>query len=293
MRLAEVERHVASMEELQRIVSAMRAIASMRMQEAVRALPSVRDYGGAIAEAIHAALAIAGEEARHAVFDGDGRTDATKASAPRTACRAIVLFAGEHGFVGGFNQRLIEAVESDLARTDALMIVGSRGAAFAVERGHMAAWWQPLATRLTGITETVRVLEDALLPRISREEVVRADVVFGRYSRSGEIAIERRQLFPLQLGAASANGRGFAPLHDLPAPELLEKLTAEYILAQLTEAAIEAVAAENAARFAAMESARDNVGKKLETLRLDASRARQEEVTTELLDLITGEQALR
>jgi len=290
MRLAEIERHVASMEELQRIVGAMRAIASMRMQEAVRALPSARDYGSAIAEAVHDALAIAAEAVRHTVFDADRQTHA--APGPRTACRAIVLFAGEHGFVGGFNQRLIEAVESDLIRTDALLIVGSRGAAFASERGHIAAWWHPFATRLTGITETVRTLEDALLPRISREEVVRADVVFGRYGGSGEIAIERRQLFPLQLRTASGNHRGLAPLHGLPAPELLEKLTTEYMLAQLTEAAIEALAAENAARFAAMESARDNVGRRLETLRLDASRARQEEVTTELLDLITGEQAL-
>jgi len=42
-----------------------------------------------------------------------------------------------------------------------------------------------------------------------------------------------------------------------------------------------------------MESARHNVGRKLQVLRLDASRARQEEVTTELLDLITGEEAVR
>ncbi len=292
MRLAEIERHVASMEELQRIVGAMRAIASMRMQEAVRALPSVRDYGSAIAQAVHDALAIAGEEAQRTVFDGDNQTGVAHAPASRTACRAIVLFAGEHGFVGGFNQRLIEAVESDLTRTDELMIVGTRGAAFAVERGHIGAWSHPLATRLAGITETVRVLEDALLPRISSKEVVRADVVFGRYGRSGEIAIERRRLLPLQLAGAGARRRGPEPLHDLPVPELLEKLTAEYVVAQLTEAATEALAAENAARFAAMESARDNVGRKLQTLRLDASRARQEEVTTELLDLITGEQAL-
>jgi F-type H+-transporting ATPase subunit gamma len=72
----------------------------------------------------------------------------------------------------------------------------------------------------------------------------------------------------------------------------LERLTAEYILSQLTEAATESLAAENAARFAAMEAAHDNVGKKLQALRLDASRARQEEVTTELLDLVIGQQAV-
>jgi F-type H+-transporting ATPase subunit gamma len=288
MRLAEIERHVASMDELQRIVGAMRAIASMRMQEAVRALASVREYGRALARAVQEALAIAGdggEVSRH--------TDATGAPARRTGRRAIVLFASEHGFVGGFNQRLIEVVESDLVATDALLIVGSRGAAFAAERGHPTTWADPLATRLAGIPETVRLLEEALLPRISREEIGRAEVVFGRYSGSGELAIERRRLFPLELGAARAKRRGLVPLHDLPVPELLEKLTAEYMLAQLTEAATEALAAENAARFAAMESARDNVRRKLEKLRLEASRARQEEVTTELLDLITGEQALR
>lgn len=291
MRLADIERHVASMEELQRIVGAMRAIASMRMQEAVRALTSVREYGAALADALHDALAIAGEGAR--LPGGDGHTDSTRPPAGRHTRRAIVLFASEHGFVGGFNQRLLEAVEQQLSDADRLIIVGTRGAALAAERGHVAAWSHPLATRLAGIAETVRVLEEALLPRISREEIVRAEVVFGRYTRSGELDIERQRLFPLELAPASGQRRGLPPLHDLPIPELLERLTAEYMLAELTEAAIEALAAENAARFAAMESARDNVGRKLETLRLDVSRARQEEITTELLDLITGEQAVR
>ncbi|MDE2263444.1 MAG: F0F1 ATP synthase subunit gamma [Gammaproteobacteria bacterium] len=292
MRLAEIERHVASMEELQRIVGAMRAIASMRMQEAVRALLSVRAYGGALAEAVNDALAIAREEAHAACGGRGGWFDAARTSAQRRGRRAIVVFGSEHGFVGGFNRRLLEAVESDLTAADALMIVGCRGAAFAAERGHEAAWVHPLATRLAGIADTVRLLEEGLLPRITHDEVVRVEVVFSRHLGSGELAIERRRLFPLQLGVARREGGGLAPLHDLPATELLERLTAGYMLAQLTEAATEALAAENAARFAAMESARDNVGRKLEALRLDASRARQEEVTTELLDLVTGQEAV-
>lgn len=293
MRLAEIERHVGSMEELQRIVGAMRAIASMRMQEAIRALASVRAYGNTLAEAVRDAVAIAGEETHLA--GGDGRRDpgATREPAGRAARRAIVVFGSEHGFVGGFNQRLIEAVEPDVTAGDALMIVGNRGAAWAAERGHAVESTHPLATRLAGIPETVRLLEGALSPRISRQEIGRAEVVFGRYGRGGELAIERHRLFPLQLASAGGRRRGPALLHDLSAPELLEKLTGEYILAQLTEAATEALAAENAARFAAMESARDNVARKLQMFRLDASRARQEEVTTELLDLLAGELAAR
>ena len=291
MRLAEIERHVTSMEELQRIVGAMRAIASMRMQEAVHALASVREYGTRLAECLHDAITIVSEGAHVAGGDRGEFLDATNTSAGRSGRRAIVLFTSEHGFVGGFNRRLMEAVESDLAATDALMIVGSRGAAFAAEHRHPAVWANPLATRLAGIPETVRLVEEALLPRITHDEIVRAEVIFGRHAPAGDPAIERRQLFPLELASARAKRRGLVPLHDLPVPELLEKLTSEYMVAQLTEAATEALAAENAARFAAMESARDNVGRKLETLRLEASRARQEEVTAELLDIITGEQA--
>jgi F-type H+-transporting ATPase subunit gamma len=67
---------------------------------------------------------------------------------------------------------------------------------------------------------------------------------------------------------------------------------AEYLFALLMEAAVESIASENAARFAAMESAHDNVSKKLSRLRQDARQARQSEITAELLDLITGAEAL-
>lgn len=297
MRLVEIERHVASMQELQRIVGAMRAIASMRLQEAVGALTSVREYGGALAEAVRDALAMTARqvEKRPSADSGShdsGHADSEHRSMRQTGKRAIVLFSSEHGFVGGFNQRLIDVIESGLLTTDALMIVGSRGAALAVERGYTVAWAHPLATRLAGIPDTVRLLEEALSSWIARDGFVRAEVVFSRYRGGGELVVERRRLVPIELTAARSSRHGLVPLHDLPAPQLLEGLTAGYMLAQLTEAATEALAAENAARFAAMESARDNVGRRLRSLRLEASRSRQEEVTSELLELVTGEQAL-
>ena len=67
---------------------------------------------------------------------------------------------------------------------------------------------------------------------------------------------------------------------------------AEYVFALLTEAAVESISSENAARFAAMESAHENVKKKLSQLRQSAGRARQSEITAELLELITGVEAL-
>ena len=288
MRLAEIERHVSSIEELQRIVGAMRAIASMRVQEALRALASVREYGSAMAAAVREALAIAAEER---IAPGEARPPGMAVGTARRGRRAIVVFTSEHGFVGGFNERLIEAAVVKPEVGDTLLIVGSRGAALASDRGLAAASTHAMATRLASIPEVVQRVQDGLYPRIASGEIMRAEVVFGSHQGSGATVIERRELFPLDLSVRRERSEP-VPLHDLPAAELLERLTAEYILSQLTEAATESLAAENAARFAAMEAAHDNVGKKLQVLRLDASRARQEEVTTELLDLVIGQQAV-
>lgn len=71
---------------------------------------------------------------------------------------------------------------------------------------------------------------------------------------------------------------------SLRTPEqLLERFTAEYVFALLTRCAFESPAREDAARFSAMEAARENVAKQLDDLRQMARQARQSEITTELL----------
>ena len=103
--------------------------------------------------------------------------------------------------------------------------------------------------------------------------------------------MEHRLLLPLDTSALAGPQRRLSPLHNLRPAALLERVIAEYVFALLTEAAVESIASENAARFAAMEAAHDNVSKKLEELRQSAREARQTEITAELLDLITGTQA--
>ena len=67
---------------------------------------------------------------------------------------------------------------------------------------------------------------------------------------------------------------------------------AEHVFAMLTAAAVESIASENAARLTAMESAHENVSKRVEALRGDARQARQSEITAEILELVTAGKAL-
>ncbi len=278
MRLSELEARAASMEELRQIVGAMRALASMRMQEALHALASVRRYSAIVATALGDALSLSPERAAE--------------SARERGRGAVVLCASEHGFVGGFNERLLSAAEQDLGPGDALFVLGTRGGLLAEGRGRKVLWASPMATRLTSVPETVRRLTAELYRLIARGEVARARVVFARCERAAAPAIEKRVLFPLTLAQPPGPRRVLPPLHTLAPEALLEKLIAEYVFALLTEAATESLASENVARFGAMESALDNVSKKLGRLQQQVREARQEEITTELLDLVAGAEAV-
>ena len=278
-RLTKIQSHIVSMDELLDIVGAMRSLAGMRVQESQHALPGIRSYADSMATAIGSALLLMPQPV-------------TEAHQRRGRCAAILCMA-EHGFVGGFNERMLEAAEATLNASDMLFVLGSRGAALAYERGREIAWTRPMATRLAGAPDAVNSLTNELYARIARGEIARVEVMFARYRQGAASMIEHRLLLPLDTASLAAKSARQVPLHNLAPRPLLEKLIADYVFALLTEAAVESIASENAARFAAMESAHDNVSKKLAGLQENARQARQTEITSELLDLMTGAEALQ
>ena len=148
-----------------------------------------------------------------------------------------------------------------------------------------------MATRCAAAPETVRQLSAELYRRIARGEIARVDVILARYHQGSASTLERRLLLPLDVRSLKAKQMRQPPLHNLEPVALHEKLMTEYVFALLTEAAVESIASENAARFAAMVSAHDNVSAKLDKLRQTEREARQSEITTELLDLVIGSEA--
>jgi F-type H+-transporting ATPase subunit gamma len=274
MRVAEIDRHIATMNELSGIVGAMRSLASMRVQEAQRVLPGIRRYAESVAAAIATALALLPQSV---------------SEQPRPAGRhVLILCAGEHGFVGGFNERLVAAAIAAAEPAAELFVLGTRGALLAEETGRRAAWTAPMATRLASVPVTIQNLSAALYARIAEGRISRVEIVFTRYRPGSLGESERRLLLPVDLAVLRQDTLVLPPLHNLEPALLLERVVSEYMFALLTEAAVESIASENAARFAAMESAHDNVAKKLDELRRSAQQARQSEITTELLDLMTG-----
>ncbi|MGE0710669.1 MAG: F0F1 ATP synthase subunit gamma [Planctomycetota bacterium] len=288
--LAKVERRIASLEELLEVVTGIRGLAAARAHQTIRLLEGARAHAAVVAEALRACASLLPEAA--------GAVEAGLAEAGRARGaqgeRVVVVLGSEQGFVGGFNEQLWDAAAPalgvGLAPPARLLVAGTRGVRAANERGIEPAWTTRMATRAQGVLAVAR--------RIAAEtyasDVASVEVFFQAGRRLGERRVERLRLLPLDL-AAYAHGRAgeLPPLRNLPREELLRRVVGEYVLAELVRAATESFASENAARLAAMTAAHESVERKLEELGRRAAQLRQDEVTTELLDVITGVEALR
>lgn len=272
-RLGAVQARIASVRQLQEVVAAMRSLAAMRMAQAADTLAGARRYGGIIGSALVQALSLAGGPPPQ----------------PAQEPRALLVFAPEHGFVGGYAETLAEAALA--AAPQRLLVVGAKGAQVLAEGGRTADWVMPMASHAGGLDEVARRAADRIVEGLAGGWFVRLDLLFGCIMEGGRREVVRQTLLPPDF-SGPWQGEGAPPLHHLPADDLSDRMVEEFLLAQLMLAASEAMAAENAARLEAMTAAGDNIERKLGELQGKERILRQEQITEELLDVVNGAELL-
>ena len=272
-RLAETNRRLASLQQLDAVVTAMRGIAASRVQQAHGLLPGVRAYAEVVGGAIGQALALAPSAA----------PEATNA-AHRTA---IVLFSAEQGFAGAFSERMLAAI-TPLPEAADLFLIGTRGAALVEERGVRFAWRTPMVPQASLVPVLAERIARALYAWVTDHAAARVEMVVPVWSAAGGVGAARRTLLPFDFRRFKVAATGQAPLVTLPPARLLAQLAVEYVFSELCEAACLAFAAENEARVAAMLAA----GSNLKDMRADltglARLLRQAEITAEVVELASG-----
>jgi len=281
-RAQEIATRIASLKELLEIVAAIRAMAAVQLQQSQRSLGAVRDY----IEIIRRALADAAGLLAH---DGDGP------GIPIEPRPGLVVFCSEHGFCGAFNEPLIRAA-TEASRSEAnlhLIFVGTRGAQRSSEHGLRPELTLPMATHSGGVTAVARRVAAELYRRFLEQTLTSVDVIFVREVAGHHATLEKLRLLPLAAPAVENKRSEIPPIVNMKPRRLFDELAAEYMFAMLEAAAMESFASENAARFRTMEAAHENIENKSSELNRMAHRMRQEAVTTEILDLIGGFQAMK
>jgi F-type H+-transporting ATPase subunit gamma len=276
-RLPDIVTQIQNMHQLEAVVTAMRGIAASRAQKARSLLAGVEAYSDVISRAIGEALSLLPE-------------DGPVATPRKRAKRGLILFCAEQGFAGAFSERVLQAAAPDLDEAT-VFIVGTRGAIVAGEQGIKPAWSEPIAAHADAIPSFANRLADDLYAYVADGTVAEVDILYSRSATSSGIQVERHALLPIDFERFGHPQQTQAPLISLAPDTLLERLAAEYVYAQLCTAALHAFAAENEARMIAMLAARTNIESKLVILSQRERQLRQEEITTEVVELAAGAEA--
>ncbi|MGA7488698.1 MAG: FoF1 ATP synthase subunit gamma [Xanthobacteraceae bacterium] len=276
-RLADIVTQIQNVRQLGAVVTAMRGIAASRAQKGRSLLAGIEAYTDVISRAIGQALSFLPR-------------DMTTSPAPGRSARGLILFCAEQGFAGAFSERVLDAAGGDLEGATTL-VIGTRGTAVAHERGLTPTWSAPMATHVEAIPSFANRLADALYGYAASGAIAKVDILFSRVVAGGGIRIDRHSLLPIDFERFTRPIERRMPLTTLGPQLLLERLAAEYVYAQLCQAAMHAFEAENEARMLAMASAKTNIESKLAVLSQRERQLRQEEITTEIVELATGAEA--
>jgi F-type H+-transporting ATPase subunit gamma len=276
----DIATRIRSLNELAEIITAIRAIAAAQMQQALRSSEAIGRYSELI---------------RTALSDAASLLPADETVSPTAGNTGQVLFGAEHGLCGSFNQQLLRAVQHDFqekAERPLLIVVGSRAARLCRERGLQPDAAVPMATHYAGVTGTAHRVAGDLYRMLGERQVAAVELIYLSHSGGQVLKVQRQKLLPPDLPSGKSRSSQFPPIINVRPRQLLDGMISEYLFAALENAAMQSFLSENSARFHTMEAAHQNIQKKAAEFTTLARRMRQDAVTSEILELIGGAEAL-
>jgi F-type H+-transporting ATPase subunit gamma len=282
--LRELQRKLDSVRGLKDVVNAMRNLAAVYVRRAEAALRASRPYGDIVNTALQLVLDRAPVEA--------------PPEGPEQPALAVV-FASDQGLAGPFNERVcseaVSFVQSRSAGTE-VAVIGMRGRALLQQRGLQAVLAARSPTSLEGIRSHLAELSAQISEAYHTLGPAELYFVFNAYESVGSFAPKTRRIVPPvneELQAGPGRRFTYEPILTAPPEELLGRLIEEYVFIELYRSLLESHASENGARLTSMTAAGSSIDDRLEILQQEFQSVRQESITAELMDVVSGTEALR
>ena len=296
-----LKRRIRTVQSTKKITRAMELIAASRIVKAQARVKAARPYSDQITEVIH-----------HLAQGGAGVSSPLLKPRDEIKKVAYVVLTADRGLCGAYNSSVIRQAERSLkvqqeaGRDYSLILVGKKAFSYFSFRKYR------IDATFTGMSdqpsyEDARTVARAVLAPFESGEVDQVQLVFTQFISAGTQAVEEVTLMPLDpggLGIAEVNvdaaeetaahdGPGASYEFEPGADEILTRLLPRYVEARIFAAQLDASASEHAARQRAMKAATDNADELIKSLTRVMNRARQESITTEIMEIVGGAEALR
>jgi len=286
----EVKTRINSVKNIQKITRAMEMVAAARLRRAEQRITALRPYAEAIRRMTRQAAQAAGAEASRLPLLVEHSSEQRV---------GLLLVTGDRGLAGAFNSQIVRAGVRAAAdyeaegRTLHWYASGRRGVSSLTFRG------RTLDGAYTGYTDRpayadARRIADDLMTAYSDDQVDRVEIIYNGYVSPLTQIVRRETLLPLAQadvlgGDDEPDSASRATVDYEPDPEkILRTLVPDYVEISIYRALLESTASEHGARMTAMRSASENAGDIITDLTLAMNRARQAEITQEIMEVVAG-----
>jgi F-type H+-transporting ATPase subunit gamma len=289
--LQELKKRIESTQDLQSVVKTMKALAAVRIRQYQRAVESLGEYDETVEMALRIALR---DRSRILVSAKPGEKNQVGA----------VVFGSDQGMCGQLNDQVVSHALDEMARLSQvepenrlIMAVGER------VRGRLQDAGQPVDERMTvpgsvtGITSLVQNLLTRIQAWHEKSGLNRVFLFYSKHLSGASYRPRTMNLLPVDREwLSSLRERGWPnrclPLFTMDWDPLFSALIRQYLFVSLFRATAESLASENASRLASMQGAERNIQDQLGTLNMRYHQQRQMSITEELLDIVSGFEAL-
>jgi F-type H+-transporting ATPase subunit gamma len=296
----DVRNRIGAVKNIQKITRAMEMVAAARLRRAEQRIEALRPYAGAIRRMTRQAAEAAGSVPRLPILSEHEQVSRV----------GLLLVAGDRGLAGAFNSNIVRSgvaagrAHDGEGRRPIYFASGRRPASSLEFRG------VELADSFTGFTDRpsyadARRIAERLMAAYIDDEVDEVEIFYNGYISPISQEVRRETLLPLQHATlleetgeaeeeAEKEESKYQALVDYePEPEeILARLVPDYVEISIFRALLESTASEHGARMTAMRNASENAGELIGDLTLEMNRARQAEITQEILEVVAGAEGL-
>ncbi|MHB8382504.1 MAG: ATP synthase F1 subunit gamma [Candidatus Binataceae bacterium] len=286
--LKAIRRRIASVKTTQQITRAMKLVAAARLRRAQDALSAARPYSQALARVADSLLT------------SEGINIAPPEGARKAALIAVI--ASDRGLCGGYNTNLLRAAEESLRATER---EGFAGGYFAVGKkavDHFRRTKAPISAQSQdnlpklATVALARKIAARMLTDYQSGAISEAAIVYTQFKSAISLRPVFERLLPVAKPERGTQDPDAQPIDYLVEPsraELVPVVLRSYLEAAVFNALLQAEASEQGARMTAMDSATNNAIDMIAAYTLEMNRARQAQITRELMDIVGGAEALR
>jgi F-type H+-transporting ATPase subunit gamma len=287
--LKEVRERIASVQNTMQITSAMKMVAAAKLRRAQDAITRMRPY----AEKLQAVLSnvSASLDAGEGVFSEKREVKSV----------LYVAITSNRGLCGGFNNNIAKAVRNGMKQTDAnchVLPLGKKANdAFKNEVGLSPVGFDEDAWQIFDDLnfDKAQVVAEHIMAQFEGGQYDEVKIVYNRFVNAAvQVATVENflPLEPLEVEAGAVEKTDVDYIFEPSQAEIIERIIPNSLKVQLYKGLLDSHAAEHGARMTAMHQATENAGEMLRDLRISYNKARQASITTEILEIVAGSEAL-